>query len=1067
VPAYYVELNVGRTREPDSAMWAYVVSARDRDVLFAHDLTAHEAFTYRVWADKDGAFMPWDSPHGNDFSPHPTGRPDGTDPTLKPSSLVTLQNAPFSRNDPWLPAMATETRGNNVNAYADIVAPDGFGMGDIAVTTTGPRTFDRTFDPSTKPQATPDTRRATTTHLFYVLNYLHDIYYDAGWDERSQNPQQDNYGRGGTGGDPINAEAQDHSGRNNANASTPADGRSPRIQMYLWDSIRGKEFRVSSPMDLAGAYRFGSASFGPATFMLTADAVIVDDGVMTRGDGCEVPFVNAAAVAGRIAIIDRGNCPFQQKAVNAQNAGAKGVVIVNNVAGPAPGMAGTAGLPAVTIPTVSLSLEDGGKIKTRLMGGAAVTLNLTFDPIDIDASLDTGIIAHEWAHVLSNRLVGNGGGLSTLQARGMGEGWSDFVALLTITRPEDVRAPANANWNGVYAAAAYSVSDPGTDAYYYGIRRYPYSSDLSKNPLTFKHIQRGVPLPMQPPPAFGQDGGNNPEVHNTGEVWGSMLWDCYTALLRDSARYTFDQATRRMRQYLVAGLKMTPSAPTILEARDALLSVIYAAEPKDFALCYQAFTRRGAGPGARGPERANPDHLPVTESFTAGTDLQFVSAAIDDSVRPCDGDGVLDNGEVGKLTIKIRNIGSAPLQGATATVVANHPGVFVRGKVSFPAAQHYETVTGSAEISMTGAAPLQPFTLHLSFDDPGFAVKAPVPATVDLVGGYDDLPAASATDTFEAANSPWSTAGDTMRDTSKPWTQAGGRFSIPGNAAPADQHLISPPLMAAMGADLVIALQHRYRFETSMGSFFDGGVLEISADGGKTWTDIADKITVGGYGGTLDKDNPLGERRAFVGSSLGYPAFHTTTVNLGRAYQGREVRLRLRMACDEGTASLPWDVEEIAVAGIANRPFPARVAHRGMCVNRPPTADAGPVQTVPPGVVVTLSGSGKDPEGRPLTFRWAQRGGMPVPLSAPASAATTFMAPEVTVPTLLTFTLVVSDGDFDSAPSMVSVIVDPRARAPEPAGGCDMGRHGAGPAWAVLLGLFLLLARRRESAARR
>src|SRR5262249_24904394 len=149
-----------------------------------------------------------------------------------------------------------------------------------------------------------------------------------------------------------------------------------------------------------------------------------------------------------------------------------------------------------------------------------------------DGSVDGTIISHEWGHQLSNRLIGNAAGLSTQQANGMGEGWSDFVALLTYIRPTDLDVPTNDNWNGVYPMGTYALGATPPDIYF-GIRRYPYSNDLTKNTLTFKHVQNGVALPTNPPPAFGGDGANNAEVHNTGEVWASMLWDCYVGLLRD------------------------------------------------------------------------------------------------------------------------------------------------------------------------------------------------------------------------------------------------------------------------------------------------------------------------------------------------------------------------------------------------------------------------------------------------------------------------------------------------------------------------------------------------------
>ena len=130
-----------------------------------------------------------------------------------------------------------------------------------------------------------------------------------------------------------------------------------------------------------------------------------------------------------------------------------------------------------------------------------------------------------------------------------------------------------------------------------------------------------------PAPAFGLDGSNNAEVHNTGEVWTSMLWECYTALLRDTGRYTFAQASQAMREYLVASLKLTPIDPTFLEARDALLASIYASDPEDFLLCAQGFANRGAGIGAIGPERDSSDLSTVIESQNLGADLQEIGRA--------------------------------------------------------------------------------------------------------------------------------------------------------------------------------------------------------------------------------------------------------------------------------------------------------------------------------------------------------------------------------------------------------------------------------------------------------
>ena len=61
----------------------------------------------------------------------------------------------------------------------------------------------------------------------------------------------------------------------------------------------------------------------------------------------------------------------------------------------------------------------------------------------------------------------------------MGEGWSDFFALALLSEPGD-------DSDGVYAAAGYVTFQLSQTNYYFGIRRYPYCTDLAKNPLTLK-----------------------------------------------------------------------------------------------------------------------------------------------------------------------------------------------------------------------------------------------------------------------------------------------------------------------------------------------------------------------------------------------------------------------------------------------------------------------------------------------------------------------------------------------------------------------------------------------------
>jgi hypothetical protein len=221
------------------------------------------------------------------------------------------------------------------------------------------------------------------------------------------------------------------------------------------------------------------------------------------------------------------------------------------------------------IPSLSIAQTDA--IKTALGGGAVSTrLYRPFAPTR-DGTIDNTVVAHEWGHYISNRLVGDGNGLGNVQGRGMGEGWGDFHALLLMVRPEDSAVPSNSTFQGVYAVTAYvtggtTALGAGNEGFFFGIRRYPYSTDLTKNPLTFQHISSAVALPPGVPQS-GRGSANNAEVHNVGEVWANALWECYASILRDTLggapRLTFNQAQQRMKDYIVAGYKLTPADPAL------------------------------------------------------------------------------------------------------------------------------------------------------------------------------------------------------------------------------------------------------------------------------------------------------------------------------------------------------------------------------------------------------------------------------------------------------------------------------------------------------------------------
>ncbi|MCC7217713.1 MAG: M36 family metallopeptidase [Burkholderiales bacterium] len=635
VPAYYIEVRVRDGQDHRRVdHYAYVVSAADGTLLFRKSQVAHAAYGYRVFAEAQAPYLPLPNPSGRNGFPHPTGTPNGYQgPTVAPN-LVTLENLPFSRNDPWLPPGATKTSGNNVEVYADLVAPELLGPvdpnectlaapvnGDLHACTSGPNAFDHAVDLAQDPQASRAQIMAGLTHLFYVINWLHDWYYDAGFDEASGNAQTSNYGRGGLANDNIVAVAHDYTDVGNAYMSTPADGQHPEMHNFLWPT-EATLSKVLSPAAIAGTKQFGPADFGAQGFDLTAPVVLAQDAADATGpsttDGCTA-FANAPAVAGKLALIDRGTCTFAVKAKNAQNAGAAAVVIANN----APGSLSMTGDDAtITIPVISVTLADGAAIKTQLAAAAAVTMRIAQNlGIWRDGALDTLVVSHEWGHYISGRLVGNANGLNAQQAYSLGEGWADFHQMLLLVKDADRSLPGNAGFTGTYASNTYLLGGPDfapdavNNAYYYGDRRYPYSRDMTKNPLTFRHIANGAALPPAPPPSFLYSAPDNAEEHNAGEIWGAVLWECYSNLLNDSGRLSFGQAQDRMKRYLVGGYKMTPSDPTFVTARDALLAFVKAQDAQDHDLCLHGFAKRGLGLGAVAPGPFSQTNAGVVESY--------------------------------------------------------------------------------------------------------------------------------------------------------------------------------------------------------------------------------------------------------------------------------------------------------------------------------------------------------------------------------------------------------------------------------------------------------------------
>ncbi len=877
VPAWETEVAISENRRIQG--YHHVFSADDGRLLYRASLTDDAAFKYRVWADATGDLRPLDGPQG-DYTPHPTEQPDGFDPAFVAPNLVTVDGfntKPGGGFDPWLPAGATTTQGNNVDAYADLDFQDGFSGGDLRPTVTSAGVFDRAYNTSAEPDGSAAQSMASVTHLFYVVNWMHDYFYDSGFTEAAGNAQTSNLGRGGIESDALHAEGQDSSGTDNANMFTPADGESPVMQMFLFTAPQG------------GVRR--------------------------------------------------------------------------------------------------------------------------------DGTLDSHVIEHEWGHYIHHRLVDCG----SQECGAMSEGWGDAMALFQSIRPTD-------DLHGTWGMGGYPFHSFSPNSAYFGIRRYPYSVNFGKSPLTYRFMQSGVPMPVGP--AFSDidflAGSDNYEVHNAGEIWCAMLWEGMVDMVNQSKgpapRLTFDQARRHFADYIVAGMIAAPVEPTFTEQRDAILAAAAAADSTDFVLLANSFARRGFGSGAVSPDLNSFDGSGIVESFAVTGTLDVVSATVVEDAVSCDGDGILDVGETGRVIVVVRNVGAATLAGPTVSVSSITQGVsFPNGaSTTIGSIAPFATRSAAVAIRLDEGQSLTPqIVLNIGLSDASAALTS-VSRTTSATTNLDITANASTTDSFEEPDLVWTASAGGWGRTADPDTTNVASVQLAGGG---DHTLQTPALQVGTG-NLTLAFNHRFRFaSTPIGG--DGGVIEVSTNG-TTFTDIR-TIADPGYNGTIaGTGNPLAGRLGFTGFNNANPGYDAVTVNLGTQFAGQTIFLRFRAAAATQSGKSQWDVDDVAVGGLTNKPFPLVSEETGSCLpGARPIADAGNDFSVASGANGALDGTGStDPDGGLLTFEWNQISGQTLPLSSNTVAQPTFTAPTTPIDRIVRYSLVVRDPDGRvSAPTEVRVTV--------------------------------------------
>jgi len=713
---------------------------------------------------------------------------------------------------------------------------------------------------------------------------MHDFAYAYGMDEAAGNFQFLNYTGEGLGNDEVVALAQYDgiagNNLNNADFSTPTDGGNGRMRMFLWTTRNDiSVFTVTAPESVAGVYQSRTANFGPAidTIPFIGEVAIADDGTGIVTDACE-DITNGADITGKIAIIDRGDCEFGAKILNAERNGAIGVIICNNVSGILGGqMGGGAVGDQVTIPSVFITRADCARLRVEVGNGLEVNFQLPTEdnqPDRVDGSLDNGIVAHEFGHGISTRLTGGPDNSACLrnsalgtreEGEQMGEGWSDYFSLVMTVEEGDTGADPRGIGN-------YALRNPIDGS---GIRAFPYSTDLGVNPVTYYDIyEASVP-------------------HGVGQVWCSFLWDMYWNFVD---RYGWDPDPIRGTggnniaiQLVMDGMKIQPCGPGFVDGRDAILAADQMnnnGENQD--LIWEAFARRGLGADAS---------QGLSDLIADGKEDYTIPPQFIKTVKVAkDMTPVILKGEDIEVVLTVRNdmdenASSIQILDAVPTGAA-FDGSSIEANVEF------DITTSGSDIVISIA--------ELAADSQAvITYNLQTPAVPSRLLHYDDL------ESPDTDGGTWSTLANTngnqfewVDDDANSGTHA---WRVANTGDDTEQIVFTFFEVTVSGANPMLRFASKY--DTDEGS--DGGVVEISTDFLTTTEDLGPFMIRNGYDRQVRESTFEDDvESAFTGTTD--DVWEDTYVDLS-AYNGQMPLFQWRFASDQVLSSDFWAIDDFTL----------------------------------------------------------------------------------------------------------------------------------------------------------
>ncbi len=474
-----------------------------------------------------------------------------------------------------------------------------------------------------------------------------------------------------------------------------------------------------------------------------------------------------------------------------------------------------------------------------------------------DGDVDNGVIVHEHGHGISNRLTGGPGNSSCLQnAEQMGEGWSDYYGLMYTQ--DWSTATLTTGFDSPRGIGTYVL---GQTAAGLGIRSQRYCTNFSVNNKVY-----AASIPAAP--------------HDRGEIWCATLWDMTWNIINQVGTINpnmFNPAggggnTIALR-LVTEGMKLQPCSPGFISGRDGILAADQLLYGGQFACAIkEAFRRRGMGDGAsQGSSNSVTDQIP---SFAGGLTLKLS----ENIVQVQEGQNII-------YTNLVTTCSAVSNYLLTDTLPAN---------VTYVSGGTYNAATRVVSFPVTlanGGSQSYVFTVNVNAG----SYFPPVDLLNETVAGT----------TIPASWTATATTGPSNWVVSQTQTHSAPNsfFAVDNNTAITDFNLATTNAIALDAVAPTFSFWHNYNTEAT----WDGGVVEISTNGGATYTDLGPNMFSNGYNSAFATGTILANRAAFTGTSNGWVQ---TQVNM-EPYINQNIKIRFRALSDDNTSNVGWYIDDI------------------------------------------------------------------------------------------------------------------------------------------------------------